>query len=297
MVKYKNLILLSFDKEMAVKLLSKEKFPDKKWDKKIDELSHPRVYMYSWYLKAVGKTYSIAIDEESEQMLPVFHNRKKVFKQHYMPFFAREFQFIGKGNPERIIDHILKQFKWSAANYHLSEEYMGKIYSYQYLNINQDYKDIAANYSKNTKRKLSKLKKEELEIKFNIDCELVAKQFESNAAKKIKEIKPKNIQRLQNLMEAATENRKGFSCGVYSGKNLLASGFFLDDDNHIIYLKGSSNKKGRDIGAMYYLFNAVIERFAGKRKALDFGGSNVENIAKFYKRFGAENKHYLHIKN
>ena len=208
MVKYKNLILLSFDLEMAVKLLSKDKFPAKKWDKKIDELSHPRVYMYSWYLDAIGKAYSIAFDEESEQMLPVFHNRKKVLKQHYMPFFAREFQFVGKGKPENIINFILKQFKWSAANYHLTEEYMGKVYSYQYLNINKAYDDVFGDFSKNAKRKLSKLKKQDLELKYDIDCGLVAEQFGANAAKKIKEI-PREI--IENVDEV-------FDIGTLSGK-------------------------------------------------------------------------------
>lgn len=282
---------------MAIKLLSKEAFPDKKWDKKVDELSHPRIYMYSWYLNAIGKAYSFVYDEKNDTLLPVFHNRKKILKQHYMPFFAREFQFVGKGDPEKMINFLHKKFKWSAANYHLSEEYMGKLKHYQYLKLDQPYDRLYANFSKNAKRKISKIKATEISLSFNISPEKVSEQFEANAAKKIKEIKPKNIQKLLHLMQTALKFEKGFTCGVYLKEKLIASAFFLDDADHIIYLKGSSTEEGRNLGAMYFMFDAIIEQFSLKKEALDFGGSDIENVAKFYKRFGAENRQYLHIKN
>ena len=65
----------------------------------------------------------------------------------------------------------------------------------------------------------------------------------------------------------------------------------------IVNLLNFSTAKGKEVGAMPYLIDSLIKREADKHKYIDFEGSSVEGIARFYKSFGAENMPYYQLKN
>jgi len=65
----------------------------------------------------------------------------------------------------------------------------------------------------------------------------------------------------------------------------------------MINLLNVSTEIGKSNGAMPYLLDATIRREAGKNKYIDFEGSSVEGIARFYQSFGAENVPYYQLKN
>jgi hypothetical protein len=44
------------------------------------------------------------------------------------------------------------------------------------------------------------------------------------------------------------------------------------------------------------LFDFFIQKHAGTDSLLDFGGSSVETVARFYKNFGAKDCVYLQLK-
>ena len=47
---------------------------------------------------------------------------------------------------------------------------------------------------------------------------------------------------------------------------------------------------------MTFLINFFIKQHACKNEFLDFEGSNIKGVKRFYKSFGAVEKNYLHIK-
>jgi hypothetical protein len=47
---------------------------------------------------------------------------------------------------------------------------------------------------------------------------------------------------------------------------------------------------------MTFLFDNVINEFAGTQVVLDFEGSNDENLARFYRGFGAKEVYYKVLK-
>ena len=61
-------------------------------------------------------------------------------------------------------------------------------------------------------------------------------------------------------------------------------------------MTAASNEHGKNLGGMYYLLNHFIEKNAGKNLTLDFEGSMIPGVARFYAGFGATPESYFQLK-
>lgn len=61
-------------------------------------------------------------------------------------------------------------------------------------------------------------------------------------------------------------------------------------------MKGTLNAEGKEIGALVFVLDAVLEKSTTTHQSLDFIGSNQESIAQFYRKFGAKDAYYQVVK-
>ena len=59
-----------------------------------------------------------------------------------------------------------------------------------------------------------------------------------------------------------------------------------------LYVHGVTSEKGRGVGASQKAIDNFIQANCRDSFVLDFGGSNVEGVARFYRQFGGEDVHY-----
>jgi len=78
--------------------------------------------------------------------------------------------------------------------------------------------------------------------------------------------------------------------------DLCSAGFFMESSNCFVFLKSGVTNQGKSLGAMHLLFDSFIKEHAKSQKMLDFGGSSVDSVARFYKNFGAKDFVYLQVK-
>jgi len=52
---------------------------------------------------------------------------------------------------------------------------------------------------------------------------------------------------------------------------------------------------GRSSRANYFFIDQMIQKFADSEKIFDFEGSELPNVAAFFKRFGPEREEYVHL--
>jgi len=97
-------------------------------------------------------------------------------------------------------------------------------------------------------------------------------------------------------MDMCNDLKKGQSIAIYDGDKLCAAAFFMFSNNRFTFLKSGVTDDGKAKGAMHLLFDYFIKENSGKKYQLDFGGSSVENVARFYKNFGAKDCLYLQVK-
>ena len=235
-------------------------------------------------------------------IMPIPYTVKKNQSVLYQPFFSQQLNVLGKNLPSvevinQFISSIPQKFKlvqFNFPNYLIQSESGFDIEEVicQYLDLNQTHEALSAEYSTNAKRQIKKAIKNELKVTEVKDLEVFMSLFEETVGVKLGLLKD-NYSRLYKLMNVGLRLNKGRLLSVQQADEVLAMGYFFIQNNRITYLKGASTVQGRDIGAMYFLMDSVINEFSSTNRVLDFGGSKVSSIAAFYKKLGGLDKTYL----
>ncbi len=287
----------------------------KKWDACIEKSADNCIFVYSWYLDAVCKNWSALVLNDYEAVFPLASKSKYKINYLYQPFFTRYFGAFSKTNSTKkvtitFLESIPEKYKYIEFCLH---EAMGGVTSFnggsdlpgysikerkfQLLNLSAPYETIYKGYNDNTKRSIRKAGKAEFSIKFNIDPELVVNLFKSTKGQELKVFKAKDYELLHILMDAFVKRKGAETLGVYDKEDrLCAAAFFMKSDNRITFLKSGVTDYGKANGAMHFLFDTIIKKYSATNNILDFGGSSVETVARFYKNFGSKDCVYLQLK-
>lgn len=289
-----------------IKFLNHTKINKQKWDACIEASPDPCLFSYSWYLDAVAEDWGGLVLNDYEAIMPLAFRSKYSIAVVYQPFFTRYYALSAKGNvsdkminefltsiPERFrhIEFNLKKGKPAGKDYQLKER------KFQVLDLNSTYEGLWQGYSDNTKRNIKKAQKAGLILKEGIAASEIVRLFKSTKGQELELLKAKDYVSLGKLMDVCVQKGMSESWAVYNKeKELLAAAFFMMEDHRFTYLKSGLTEKGKSLGAMHLLMDALIQKFSKTAMVLDFGGSSVESVARFYKSFGGKDYVYLQVK-
>jgi hypothetical protein len=206
----------------------------------------------------------------------------------YQPQFTRELNILGtEFNWKEALEFLSKEVKAiQFRNDKLRLIENGEERKHQWLSLNEDLK-----FSTNAKRLIKKANQNFI-YKNENDPKRLIELFKSTAFQKIDTINEEDILRLKNLMTTSLENGHGETISVYANGNFVGGGFFLKDKKRITYLKSACTEEAKKNGAMYGLVNFGLSKFKEDYDTFDFGGSDVESVANFYKKFGSSDRTY-----
>lgn len=129
-----------------------------------------------------------------------------------------------------------------------------------------------------------------------VEADVAIRFYKKHRGEATKNIGLRDYERLKNVLAAAEHKNMLLPRGVYSDTDeLLAAGIFLVSKGRIVYLMGSASSKGREARAMYDLFDHVIMQFSDHPMVLDFEGSEIPGVARFFKGFGSEKRPYYKL--
>ena len=291
---------------MDVRLLSREAIEAPKWNGCVHYAANSKIYGYTWYLDNVAEDWVGLVEGDYQSVFPLVFNRKLIWiKQLYKPLLCQQLGLFSVNvcNQERIrhfVEAIPSEFKFQEIAFNDGNKSVLKLKdasiqlkdNYR-LDLNQSYENIHQNYSTNVKRNIKKAWKHD----FFLNSNLKPEKFVA-AVKKAQE--EKGVQHPDALYHAA--HRIIYNC-LHRGKGVIMTAedhtkqlqsaiFFMFNGMDMVNLMNVSTAEGKDKGAMAFLLDAVIQRESNKRKFIDFEGSSVEGIARFYKGFGALNVPY-----
>ncbi len=278
----------------------------KKWDEAITNSSNPSVFAYSWYLDVVCSGWSALILNDYEAVFPIATKSKYKIKYIYQPFFTRYFGVFSK---QKVSSKLLSEFlealpeRFRFIEFCLQEGQLlsskiveTKEKKFQILDLSGKHEQIQKEYSDNAKRNIKKAVKAGLKIRPDIVPAKIVQLFRSTKGNELEVFDAEDYKILVELMNTCNDLKKGQSIAIYDGDTLCAAGFFMFSNNRFTFLKSGVTDDGKAKGAMHLLFDYFIQNNAGKRYQLDFGGSSVESVARFYKNFGAKDCLYLQVK-
>ena len=273
-----------------------------KYDKCIQKSLNSRVYAFSWYLDIVADNWDALILNDYEVVMPLPWRQKYFIKYIYPPAWTQQLGVFSseKIQKELILDFIKsipKKFRkitiqFNSENRFIHENLTERI-NY-ILPLSGSYEEIYKGFNNNRKRDLKKAKENKLYIKEVEIGELIA-VAKSNYS--ILSYTQKDYDKLIRLIQVVNKVNKITLLGVFSKTNdFLGGSLFFKNKNRLTYLFSVVNEKGKKEKAIGYLIDKIINDNSKSNFILDFEGSMNENIAKFFKTFGAKKENYSLIK-
>jgi hypothetical protein len=161
------------------------------------------------------------------------------------------------------------------------------------LELNKSYDDIFNNYNTHHKRNLSKAKETGLEKNSNPvisnDIDSFISNFKITVGLKDKSLTSKDYSLMHKIITAYPGRM--IVCRNYEGE-IMSGLFYMESKTKLINLFNFTTPSGKENKSMYLLLNFWIESFSNRNLTLDFEGSEIKSIARFYSGFGASERNY-----
>ena len=268
-----------------------------KWDNTIMLSVNQLGYAYSWYLDIVSPGWEALVSDNYEYVMPLPVKRKYGISYMVQPVLTQQLGiFSSQSINEDIIRLFIKKIPYYSYEINLNEMNFNaeitEVPNYV-LSLNESYESISKKYSKNTIRNIEKARKQKLTLKSNLQIEEFV-QFYNSVEKNF--ISTNGIL-LKKLLEKAEQKKTITLLGVLNSQNeLIAALCLFFTGNRLVYLVPASNKEGKNASAMFLIVDFLIKNKTQSNIILDFEGSQIEGVARFYKGFGAINQPYYILK-
>lgn len=282
---------------MQIQHLQHKHIDFKKWDDTILSSANHLGYAYSWYLDIVSPGWEALVTDDYEFIMPLPVKRKYKIPYLVQPVLTQQLGIFSKNEiSDEIIQLFIKNIPYYSYELNMNERNFNaevtKLPNYV-LKLNDPYENIQQKYSKNTVRNIEKAQKNNVRIVDKIEIEEFISLFSQVNPNAIAVIKST----YRAILTTGTKNKMITISGAYNTKDELIAGichFFTG--KRIVCLLPVSNAEAKKTSAMFLLIDSLIRTFAETDRIVDFEGSQIEGIARFYRGFGAADQPYYLLK-
>lgn len=282
---------------MKIKHLSHFSINKQNWDELILQADNGLVYALSWYLDIITPKWEALISSDLKYVMPVPIKYKYKLPYIVQPLMAQQLGVFGKAPvPAEIVRMFVKNLPSYSYQLNLNHAnlYPKSFQMPNYvLSLADSYDKLSRSFSKNTARNIQKAEKKGLKIVHDYNTEDFLKLYESVNRK----YKSPDLETMHALITQGLE-RNIFQIKAVSNKkgDVIAALCYTLFKDRFTYLIPVSNEQGKKDSAMFYLVDHLIRKASGTDILLDFEGSSIPGVARFYKGFGAVNQPYHIIK-
>lgn len=275
-----------------------------KWDQCIASSTVPLIYVQSWYLDLISPNWDAFISDDYAFVMPLIIKRKFGISFLLQPIFAQQHGIFPETDivtQNNFLSALYEKFKYITINLNASHcEPFPVGFKVQQRNnfilkLSPSNADLKANYSKHTRRQIRKAE----ENKVYVIKELhTSKYLELKIAANKNKLPQSTMQTLKCLIDYGQHQGSGMIYAAYNQHNMLCgAAYFFFDEKRVTYLNAVSTDEGKNINAMYKIVDQFILENSDTALTLDFEGSIIPGIARFYKGFGAETELYYCLKS
>lgn len=282
---------------MVIKHLRNNTINYELWDDCISHSHNHLPYAYTWYLDIVSPGWEALVTENYDYIMPLPTKSKFNIPYLVQPILTQQLGIFSKHEiTNSVVEEFIKEIPYFSYELNLNEHNIcpkALIFPNLMLSLDKTYSEICANYSNNTLRNIEKAKKKNLTIKENIS----PNDFLTFYYSVDKHFVTVSKSLIENLIEKGLIKKSMKLFGVFNIDNQMVAGLcILKSLNRLTYLLPVSNSEGKSSSAMFLLIDSLIRKEAEKNLFLDFEGSQIDGIARFYRGFGAKNHPYYILK-
>ena len=287
--------------DTSIQYLLRSQIDTAKWDACITSAPNGLIYGYTYYLDAMAPRWDALVLGNYAAVMPLPWNKKYGFYYLYQPFLCACLGVFGKdvtaGLVQQFLQSVPRKFKlwdmylnygnfFSLPGY---EPYQRVSYN---LPLHATYADLYAAFRTSYKTLLKRFDRLGYTVRKNIDIDEVLRLTKEKLVP-VANVKDQDYSNFSSLYKKLSADGQAVNYGAFSPQGeLLASGAFLFSHGRAYYIVAGNHADGRTIGASHQVINTFIEEYAGSGLLLDFEGSDVHNIAFFFKSFGAQEELY-----
>ena len=286
-----------------LRFINRKVIDTEKWDQVIAESPAETIYPYSWYLDAVASNWSALVADDYRFIMPVVWKKKAGMKYVYQPFHTQQLgvfsrEYVDPQIIREMLAIIFKKFRFAGINFNaknlVGEEkpFMVDDKSNYIMELNRDYDQHYKSFSSNAKRNIRQSAEFKEEVEKDVEAEELVKLKKANDVIQRSE---EDYLRLQKLLETLITRGAGSVYAIRTGTELTAAAFFALSRTRAIYLVSASGNTGKEHRSMFRIVDAFIREYAGSGKILDFEGSNIPSVARFFGGFGAQAEIYQSV--
>lgn len=273
---------------------------EQRWNALIEKHETGLPYAYTWYLDVVSPDWSAFVYGDYEAVMPLPVAQKIIFNYVYQPNYCQQLGVFALNKDVQLFEAFYSALKKKFWFYHVQQNRVfpsGNILSgfkektNLILSLQPSYAELQQQYSESTKRNVNRGKK--LSLIYSVD-EMSTRRFvEVYSANTLGVPKTKITELIKTL---STQGMLSLLSVKSEFLEVLAADVVIKTPTRLVHLIPVTTPNGRTQGAMHFLIDQLIQQYAGTDRVLDFEGSSVENIARFYKSFGATEENFFDIR-
>lgn len=293
---------------MVINYIKHANIDKTRWDNCIRNAVNGNIYAWSWYLDAVSENWDALISEDYQFLMPLTWRQKWGLKYLHRPLLSQQ---LGVFSTRKVdTDTVFEFLKHIPGKYRLIEITLNKFNSILApgfessrhvsceLDLFSEYSILESGYSQNTRRNLKKTEQNGLIYDQKVSTEdFLALMWEDSSAGSAILLDPYNKILLQALLKHMDTEQAGRIVGARNPEGqLIAAVLFGRSHNKWYYLAPVNSDQGREKRALFGIINQLIREQSGQTMTLDFEGSDISGLARFYKGFGAKVYYYNFIR-
>jgi hypothetical protein len=278
-----------------------------RWDHCISQAFNGNIYGYSWYLDSVCEHWDALIEGDYDRVFPLVYRKKYGISYLYQPFLSQQLGLYSRpdlnpGIVDSFLGNIPEHYKLieiqlNQYNKPSHRDFQVRMRLNLELDLIQSYKDLNVRYSQNLKRNLKQAVREGWIIQNDLKITELIKLFRENRGRDIENLRDDDYRRLTYVCESCIRRGSLITLAANDRQGTLHAGVIFARSHHkVILLFSATDSVARQKGGMPLLIDTVIQQFSGSALTLDFEGSEDENLARFYKSFGATESYYPFIR-
>ncbi len=284
---------------MQLQLLPSYEIDKQKWDDCLSNSINPFIYASSVYLDHLTENWDGIVDDDYNIIMPIPWRKKYGYKYCYDVPFVQQLGVFGKTLQQNDIHECIKLMLHSFKYGDYSLNFMnniksGKVTNNYMLSLASNYRSTSFFYSDNLKANLNKAAKQAFEYS-SAKAEDAIDLFMNVYAEKFSHVTSTNYKKFYELCKLKEEENNLIVRKVSSNKNILAMNLLLKDKYRIYNIMPCTTQEGKAVSAGHFLLDNIIKEFSQTGLILDFEGSDISGIERFYKSFGGINQPYIKI--
>ncbi|MGC8823322.1 MAG: hypothetical protein ACP5PZ_01840 [Bacteroidales bacterium] len=266
-----------------------------RWDRTVELAIGGMPYALSWYLDVVSPGWDALIEGDYADIMPVTKKHKYFLNYVIQPPFAQQLgvlsaQSLDSRTISKFCNQLINRYGYVniQLNYANIQLPATDLFPNYVLDLNRSYDDLRRRFAENHRRNIRKVLQTG-QLAEGKDIPIVQIENFVQAHESQQHLLPI----LRQLTRIACDRNAGrWQVAINNSGQIISANFWLHFRYRHIYLYSVSSQEGKSLRASFFLINEYIRRYAGDTCLIDFEGSRIPGVARFFEGFGARVEYY-----